>query len=328
MAITANLEQRGVRVTISIIDLHCDTILELYEKPHAGSLKQNSLSVDIAKLQAAPSLAQFFAVFIDKKEPGDVLERALAMIDLFHCQLAENYDTIRLARNWQEVEQNHQQGCISAFLTIEEGAVIKGQLSHLRNLHRLGVRLMTLTWNYPNELGFPNSEPEYRSQGLTEQGKAVVAEMNKLGMIIDVSHLSDQGFYDVASCSQKPFIASHSNARALTAHSRNLTDDMIRKLAEKGGVTGLNFARQFLGTSPVSLIADMVAHCKYIVNTGGEDVLALGSDFDGIDPELEIRHSGELGRLIAALQSAGFSSSQLEKFAWRNAARVIRDILD
>lgn len=311
-----------------LIDFHCDTVSALFKDPVQGNLRKNSFSVDLAKLQAGHSMAQFFAVFVDKGELGDVLERALAMIDLLHCQLAENQDVIALARNWQEARENQQQGRISAFLAIEEGAVIKGELSTLRNLHRLGVRLMTLTWNYPNELGFPNSKPEYRGNGLTEKGQEVVAEMNRLGMIIDVSHLSDQGFYDVAAFSKKPFVASHSNARSLTDHSRNLTDDMIRKLAQCGGVTGLNFAHQFLGTSPISRIADMVVHCRHIVDIGGEDVLALGSDFDGISPELEIPHFGEMGQLTAAFEKAGFTNTQIEKITWRNAARVISDILD
>ena len=312
---------------MSVIDLHCDTILGLYEDNRKGSLRCNTLSVDIKKLQAGQSLAQFFAIFIDKAKSGDVLERCLAILDFFHCQLTENSETIGLAHNWQEVEVNRLKGRLSAFLTIEEGATIKGDIAHLRNFYRLGVRLMTLTWNYPNELGFPGSLPECRTQGLTERGREVVTEMNRLGMIIDVSHLSDQGFYDVASLSSQPFVASHSNARTVTDHSRNLTDDMIKVLAENGGVIGLNFARQFLGAAPISRIEDMVAHTRHIVKVGGEDVLALGSDFDGISSELEITHMGEIGRLFAGLSQAGFTENQVEKFAYRNAARVIQDVL-
>ena len=312
---------------MAIIDLHCDTMMCLFEDRSKGGLRHNNLNIDIEKLRAGHYIAQFFALFIDKAEHGDVLERCLAMADLFHNQLADNCDSIRLACNWQDVQRNGQDNLLSAFLTIEEGGAIKGDMAHLRNFYRLGVRLMTLTWNYPNELGYPNAQPEYMSQGLTEKGREAVAEMNRLGMIIDVSHLSDQGFLDVAHLSSRPFVASHSNARAVTSHSRNLTDDMIRLLSDKGGIMGLNFARQFLGTSPVSRIADMVAHATHIVNVGGEDVLAYGSDFDGIDPDIEIAHAGEMGKLTAALQEAGFTSAQLEKFTWRNAARVIQDVL-
>lgn len=310
-----------------IIDLHCDTILALAEDSSKGSLRQNRLAVDLEKLRAGEAKAQFFALFIDQAIAGNPLEYCLSLLDFFHQQLAANHDTIRWAGNWQDVLRHQADGYISAFLTIEEGAAIKGSLAHLRNFYHLGVRLMTLTWNYPNELGYPGCRPEWNGLGLTEAGKAVVAEMNRLGMLVDVSHLSDQGFYDVARLSAQPFVASHSNARVVTSHSRNLTDDMIRLLADKGGIMGLNFANQFLGDSSTSRIADMLRHAEHIVQTGGEDVLALGSDFDGISPEVEVHNVGEMGKLLQALLQAGFTERQVEKFAWRNAARVIQDVL-
>lgn len=314
-------------MNIPVIDLHCDTILELYENPDKGSLKKSSLCVDIEKLQAAPAKAQFFALYIDAKQAQDPMEQCLAMADLFHCQLAQNQDRIRLATNYEDMNRNWNNGYISAFLTIEEGAALKGSLANLRNFYRLGVRLVTLTWNYPNEIGFPHISPEFQNQGLTERGREIVAEMNRLGMLVDVSHLSDQGFFDVAALSSKPFIASHSNARAVTGHSRNLTDEMIRLLAAKGGVMGLNFAQAFLGTSPVSLIEDMIRHLNHIYQTGGIDVMALGSDFDGIKPAVEVADIGQIGKLLEAMERAGFSDDQIEQIAWKNAERLIRDTL-
>ena len=197
----------------------------------------------------------------------------------------------------------------------------------MRNFYRLGVRLLTLTWNYPNELGFPNALTECRDKGLTEFGREVVAEMNRLGMLVDVSHLSDQGFYDVAATSSHPFVASHSNARSITGHTRNLTDDMIRILAEKGGVTGLTFARSFLAEPPNCRVEDMVRHVKHIYQVGGIDVIAIGSDFDGTKPPLEVANSSEIGKLITGLAKAGFSDEDLEKICYLNAARVIREVL-
>ncbi|MDF2930271.1 dipeptidase [Anaerospora sp.] len=312
---------------LPVIDLHCDTILELYDNPEKGNLRKSSLCVDIGKLQSAPAKAQFFALYIDAKRPEDPLEQCLAMADLFHTELAHNQDVIRLAANAQEMNENWNKNIISAFLTIEEGAAIKGSLANLRNFYRLGVRLITLTWNYPNEIGFPNSSPEFQTRGLTERGREVVAEMNRLGMLIDVSHLSDQGFFDVAQLSQKPFLASHSNARTITGHSRNLTDEMIRLLAERGGVMGLNFAQAFLGESSVSRIEDMVRHLRHIYQTGGIEVMALGSDFDGINPAVEVENIGQIGKLLEAMEKAGFSEDEIEKIAWRNAERLIRDTL-
>jgi len=219
---------------------------------------------------------------------------------------------IALARNYNEMMENRKNGKISAFLTVEEGGVIKGQMHNLRNLYRLGVRLVTLTWNFPNEIGYPNAEDQY---------------MNRLGMLIDVSHLSDGGFYDVAKLSSKPFVASHSNARSITSHRRNLTDDMIKILADKGGVTGINFAKDFLGEAPLSTVCDMVKHIEHIRRVGGIEVIALGTDFDGISPQLEIENIGQIEKLICGLKKNKFSDDDIEKIFYKNALRVIKEVL-
>lgn len=311
----------------SIIDLHCDTILKLLHSEGKGDLAANSLSVDIDKLQKAGSIAQFFALYIDLEDPINPLERCLAATDFFYQQLAAHSDRIALATNSVDLTANQAAGKISAFLTIEEGGAIKGSLANLRNFHRLGVRLMTLTWNFANEIGFPNYRYQTQDKGLTPFGQEVVTEMNRLGMIIDVSHLSDQGFYDVARLSTKPFVASHSNARIIKDHSRNLTDDMIHTLAKQGGVMGLNFAKEFLGDNPMSRVEDMIRHLRHIYNIGGIEVMALGTDFDGISPGLEIADIGEIDKLLTALSKAGFSDDEIDKISWKNTLRVIRDTL-
>lgn len=312
---------------LKCIDLHCDTILRLMEEKEQGGLYCNAYSVDIEKLRAGQAQAQFFAMFLNQKTDGNLLQRALGMIDRFYQELEINQQYIALAKNYSDFCRNRENGKISAFLTIEEGGAMQGSLVHLRNFFRLGVRLITLTWNYPNEIGYPNSRPECREQGLTPFGREVVAEMNRLGMLIDVSHLSDKGFYDVAQLSAKPFVASHSNARALAGHPRNMTDDMIRVLADKGGVMGINFAKDFLGNAPISRVSDMVLHIKHIRRVGGLDVIAIGSDFDGISPELELAHAGQMSKLTIALESSGFTAGEIDKICWGNALRVIKDTL-
>lgn len=310
---------------MNLIDLHCDTVLRLMED---GNLKENSYGVDIAKLRSGSSLAQFFALFVDLAETRDPLLTCLNMLDRFYIEIEQNKDEIAVATSSKDLLRNQQAGKISAFLTIEEGGVIKGQMAQLRNFYRLGVRLVTLTWNYPNEIGFPNIDGTYQTKGLTAFGREVVEEMNRLGMLIDVSHLSDGGFYDVAHLSQKPFIASHSNARSITGHYRNLTDDMIRLLAVKGGVMGINFARDFLGSPQISRVEDMVTHIRHIRKIGGIDAIAVGSDLDGIEPELEISHVGEMGKLRQGLEQGGFNETEIEKIFCLNAKRVITDTLD
>ena len=312
---------------MNAIDLHCDTMSKLVELGPTTLLRDNDLNVDIGKLQAGNFAAQFFALFVDMAKTSNPLEYCLQMVDRFHLELADNRQSIRLATNQAELVANQAEGKISAFLTIEEGGVLKGELANLRNFHRLGVRLLTLTWNYPNEIGFPNALPECRDKGLTEFGREVVAEMNRLGMLVDVSHLSDQGFFDVAETSVRPFVASHSNARMITGHARNLTDEMIRVLAEKGGVTGLTFARSFLADPPRSHVEDIVRHAKHIRQVGGIDVIAIGSDFDGTKPPLEVADSSQIGKLTEGLSAAGFSSGEIEKICYGNAARLIREVL-
>ena len=217
------------------IDMHCDTILKLMNDGNKG-LYENDLSVDIKKLKKGNSLAQFFAMWVDLKNGQDPLETCLKMIDRFYIELEKNSSYISLATNYEDIKRNDEKGKISAILTIEEGAAIKGELSNLRNFYRLGARSLTLTWNNVNEIGHPNYYEEFRDKGLTDFGFEVVQEMNRLGMLIDVSHLSDKGFYDVARESKKPFIASHSNSRTMKEHPRNLTDPMIRTLSECGGL--------------------------------------------------------------------------------------------
>lgn len=312
---------------MNVIDLHCDTILRCMEDEERFGIAENEFSVDINKLKEANSLAQFFALYVDLKEFEDPFIYCMKMADKFFRELEKNKELIKIAKNYKEMIENKEQGKLSAFLTIEEGGVLKGEIENLRSLYQLGVRLITLTWNYPNEIGFPNCEAQYRQQGLTTFGKEVVKEMNSLGMIIDTSHLSDKGFYDVAKLSSKPFVASHSNARSVTSHSRNLSDEMIKILAGKGGVMGINFEKLFLGTEPLSRVEEMVTHINHIKNVGGIDVIAIGTDFDGISNGLEIENIGQINKLILGLQRNHFSEAEIEKMLYKNAMRVIKDVL-
>jgi membrane dipeptidase len=312
---------------MKFIDFHCDTIFRLMEDRNNLELKSNSFEVDIEKLGKANSMAQFFAMYVDLSENTDPTQTCLDMIDKFYLELSKNSKDISVATNYQQLVDNDKLEKISAFLTIEEGGVLKGNLSNLRNFYRLGVRLITLTWNYPNEIGYPNCNIEYKNKGLTEIGKQIVYEMNKLGMIIDVSHLSDGGFYDVAKLSSKPFVASHSNARAVKGHTRNLTDDMIKLLSNKGGVLGINFEKEFLGNNEQSRVEDMIHHIKHIRNVGGIDVISIGTDFDGISPNLEIENIGQIHKLIDSLRKNQFSENEIEKVCFKNAIRIIKNVL-
>ena len=310
---------------MKLIDMHCDTILRCIDSNGEVKLGKNNLCIDIQKLRKAGSLAQFFAMYVDLDKDAEPMDRCLDMIDNFYNEIEENSVDIAFAGSIKDLKRNRSEGKISAFLTVEEGGVIEGKLQNLRILYRLGVRLITLTWGYPNCIGYSNFQWEHKDKGLTSFGEEVVAEMNRLGMLIDVSHLSDQGFYDVVRLSKKPFVASHSNARSVTDHYRNLSDDMLRKLAEKGGVTGLNLEPVFLGDD--GSVEAMVRHINHMRSTAGVEVIAIGTDFDGTSHLTAIKDTGSIGILFGALEKAGFSAGDIDKIMYKNVERVIRDVL-
>jgi len=311
-----------------IIDLHCDTILGLHKNGEDEHLDINNLHIDIEKLRQGGVDTQFFAVFVKLEEHPDPWAAFLLISDRLSKELARTPGAIAQVRSRAEMDDAARSGKISAFLTIEEGEVVAGD--HPRRLeeaYERGVRLVTLTWNYENSLGFPNFKWTHREKGLKPEGKEMVERMNDLGMLIDVSHLSDGGFSDVAELSKQPFIASHSNARAQCDHYRNLTDEMIKRIADYGGVVGLNFCPAFLNGTESASLEDMTRHMVHIKDVGGAEVTALGSDFDGIHGELGIQDAGEYQKFIDALGRAGFTDRELELAAHENARRVIREVI-
>ncbi|MPM01035.1 hypothetical protein SDC9_47272 [bioreactor metagenome] len=307
------------------IDLHCDTASRLlYENL---KLKESICKVDIKKLKESKALAQVFAHFIELNIVDNPYLEFKKMNDVLMKELKENYNDIEIATNLKELEEVNNKGKIGAFLSIEEGEVLEGKIERVKEVYDMGIRFITLTWNFPNSIGYPNVGYRYKNNGLTDKGKEIVSEMEKFKIIPDCSHLSDRGFYDLVDICKKPFIATHSNAREITNHSRNLTDDMIVKLANKGGVMGLNFCAPFLGNERIPTIESMIAHIKHIKNIGGIDVLALGTDFDGIENEVEIRNIGEIEKLRDALIKEKFISSEIDKIFFKNVKRVVKECL-
>ena len=311
---------------MNFIDMHCDTIYKLMDDPRF-KLYKNNFSIDIEKMKKANYKAQFFAIFVDAEETPNRLDRALSMANRFYVAMEKNTEYIKLATNYEELKHNESQGKISAFLTIEEGGVLEGDISNLKKFYDLGVRLITLTWNFKNEIAYPAYDRVNNNKGLTPFGIEVIEQMNNLQMIIDVSHLSDGGFYDVVKYSKYPFVASHSNARTVQNHQRNLTDEMIKILANRGGVTGINFCTEFLAEDRISKVEHMVNHIKHIKNIGGVDVVALGTDFDGIHSKVEIEDASQMGKLVYALEKENFSADEIEKICYKNIERVIKDTL-
>ena len=308
-----------------MIDLHCDTIMQLLDHPDSGDLYRNTWKIDIEKLQKAHSKVQDFALFINLGKTNDPYGRYEEMRNLCTTQIHLYGEHIQHVLSYQDVESVYESGKIGALMSIEEGGVLGGDLDKLKQAYQDGIRLITLTWNYPNGLGEPHCGEQHKK--LTPKGIEFVEAMQDLGIIVDCSHLNDAGTEQLGDILDAPFVASHSNAREVTAHTRNLPDNLIKIIANKGGVIGLNFAQSFLGTSSVSRIDDIVKHGLYLINKGGEDVVALGTDFDGIKPNTEIKDASEMYRLYDAFKEAGLSVEQCEKLFWKNADRLLKEIL-
>lgn len=311
---------------MKLIDLHCDTLNKIYESGKEISLLQNDFHVDFEKLKKAECAAQFFALFADfkiEKNPEAAYEM---MIDKFYDDVAKS-ENIVFADSYDSYIKNENDSKISAFLTLEGADILDGDFDKLDYFYRKGVRLVTITWNYINAFGFPNMEFDYYYYGLTSKGKEFIEVMNSMGIIIDISHLSDQGAHDSLQISKKPVIASHSNSRIVYKHSRNLTDEIIKEIADGGGVVGLNFYSEFLDGSDYSKIEYMIKHLKHIIDVGGEDIAAIGTDFDGIECSLEIEDITKMNMLESRLREDNMSNSIIEKVFYKNAQRVIKEIL-
>jgi len=317
---------------MKFIDFHCDTATHLLESNLP--LKKNNLTIDIDKLQRGEALAQFFAMYIEKHSANGSFDYCVKMLNNFKNELDKNKNSITLCRNYQDLKNAKENNKISAFLTIEEGDAIEGDLDKLRFFKKEGISLITLTWNYENDLGYPNFEWKHQNRGLKAKGIEVVEEMNHLGMFIDVSHLSDTGFEDVITHSTQPIIASHSNSRVQTNHPRNMSDEMIKKLANNGGLMGINFFNNFLVKGElkkkleVAKIEDMVRHIKQIKKVAGIEVIGLGSDFDGIPNPVEIEDISQMSKLSDALLAQNFSYEEVEKIFYKNGLRLIKEVLN
>lgn len=333
---------------MKVWDLHCDTLYRLLGRedtagePAVEAFAKDGGMLDLAKMRAGDYLLQCFACFVGLEESPDPLLSALREADLFHRLLAAYPDDLVWVKSAADIDKLGEDGRIGAMLTIEEGAVCRDDLAILRDFYRLGVRMMTLTWNHQNGLGSPNITPDYNEDtwpvkdpgapGLTGVGREFVAEMERLHMIVDVAHLSDAGIRDLLAIATRPFAASHSNARACCPHLRNLPDELLRAMGEKGCLIGLNYCPAFLDDTPdrkhcVGSVAQMARHAKYILNLAGEDALALGSDFDGIGGELEITGAQDLPLLAEGFVNEGIPARVVEKIFYKNARRFFRENL-
>lgn len=322
------------------IDLHCDTVLNLIGG-NKGLRENKGQGVDLVGLKKSEGIGQCFAIWLpddeeinsldipkeiipnNKFSDMDFIEKAFNKLSY---EIEKNRDLISWGRNSKEIEKNLNEDLISAILTMEDGRAIDNDLKNIDKFYNMGVRIIGLTWNYENCIGYPNSNNKnIMEKGLKEFGKEAIEYMNYLDIIPDVSHLSDGGFWDLAEISKKPIIATHSNCRALTKHSRNLTDEMIKAIGNSGGVIGVNFTPVFLDNSkePVASVDNIITHLNHMKNKGGLDIVALGTDLDGTWGNMEISRSENMQLLFKGLERNGWKEKEIEKFGYKNALRIL-----
>ena len=313
-----------------ICDCHCDTLTELYNKN--ASLYENEQHFDIKRQIALGGGLQFCAIYV----PTEVfryqggLRYTLCLLDKYNQEIKKLHENgidvlqVRTAEDAGNVLKHKA----ATLLAIEEGGAIDGSLEALRCLYVLGVRAMTLTWSNRNDIADGINE-EATGSGLTLFGKQVVAEMNRLGMLVDVSHISTAGFWSVIETSTKPIIATHSNAKSLCPHPRNLNDEQIKALAQNGGLAGITFAGQFLEEDwRNACIESVYKHIDYMLNLiGNDDHIGFGSDFDGIShPPYNIQGVQDYKPLIEYL-SKYYSDETINKITHQNVINLLQKVL-
>lgn len=324
---------------MKIADMHSDTIYELLKRRREGAkecLVKNSLHMDLEKMKQADYLLQNFSLFVDQGKCEDPYEEAKAEYAVFVEEMEKNKDVISQVFSYGDIVKNQEDGKISAVLTLEEGEVCLGEIGKLEEFYGYGARMVAMVWNYCNSLSTSASKnapirPRRYSghrPGLTETGIAFVERMEELGMIPDVSHMSDEGIEDLLQITKKPFVASHSNARGLCHHQRNLTDEFLRRMGEKGCVIGANFYSKFLKKDAVYTKTAWIAeHILHLVNAAGIESVGLGSDFDGIGCGLELKDCSCMQILADVLKMRGMSENQIERVFYKNVLRLYRELL-
>lgn len=303
----------------ALIDLHCDTLT----RPEGGdTLNLPGGHFSLSAIPEGMCWCQCCAIFIPDELRG---EEAIAYYqrhrDSFSRQMERLSDKVLPCRTAADIESAWVRGKTAAVLTVENGSALAGRLERIETLARDGVRMMTLTWNGENELGSGN----VTNHGLSPFGKEAVRALERAGIIVDASHLNDRGFDDLLETAQKPFAASHSNARAVCGHKRNLTDKQITEMASRGCLIGLNYYSAFLRADgrPAAL-DDLWRHVERFLALGAEDCLALGSDFDGADLPPCLDSPAKAAGLYRYFLERGLSPALAEKILWRNAMDFFR----
>jgi membrane dipeptidase len=336
-----DVEVKSIAKSAVLIDTHNDIPSFTVDGADIGNSPNNE--TDIPRLKQGGVGAVFFSVYVASTyaNGNHSANRALQMIDTVrHDIIAQYPDTFQLALTADDIVKAHKKHKIAALMGLEGGHAIEDSPRLLRDYYQLGIRYMTLTHTNTNDWADSSGDMDkpgvQHHNGLTPLGKDIIREMNRLGMMVDISHVADKTFYDALETSQAPLIASHSSARAVTDVPRNMTDDMIRALAQKGGVIQVNFYCNFInqqaaqapkGAAAHAYLADVVAHIDHIRQVAGIDAIGIGSDFDGIECAPEgLENVAKFPSLTRALLEKGYSPSDIKKIYGENTLRLMRQV--
>lgn len=306
----------------NFFDLHCDTITQTFNKEN---LFNNNLHIDLKRLENFKCAVQFFAIWLDKKYINNPFKNTLDIIDYFDNEINKYSRVISKALSYSDIIKNIEQKTISGILSIEGGEALEGKIENLFKFYNCGIRMLTLTWNNENCIGYGIKSNE--KKGLKTFGIEVIKEMNKINMIIDVSHLNESGFWDVVNISTKPFAASHSNVYKICKNDRNLKDDQIKAIALKNGIIGINLYPWFLNEDGKSDIYTVIKHIDYIINMIGDDYISMGCDFDGINilPK-EITGIESIHKIYEIIFNE-YGKKTADKIMFENALNFIKNTL-
>ncbi|MBR5441614.1 MAG: membrane dipeptidase [Clostridia bacterium] len=301
---------------MKVFDLHCDTIGECYKQQKR--LRSNDMHLSLEQLSRYEEYCQVFAIWItDDKRGQTAVDYFDSVADLYYNSVEENADLISVYGSGKNTP-------VKGILACEGGSACGGTLEGLRHLYDRGVRLVTLTWNANNEIG----GGVFSEGGLTPFGVEFVKECERLGIVIDVSHLNRETFWDVDKIATKPFIASHSNADIVDnfyGHKRNLDEAQIKAIRDRGGLIGLNFCYDFLQQQEYPGLLSLGEQIRYLLALGCEDVIALGSDYDGCDMIDELKGACKMKSVYEALLSQGIGEAVLDKIFYENANRFFNN---
>lgn len=309
---------------MKIIDAHCDLLGKLAQHPEL-EFKQDSKFADVSfpRLHKAGMAVQCFAVYVSERQQRITFERLLEGFDQFHRSIV-SHENVAFIQTRKDLSRSVSAGKLGALLTLEGADGLEGSMMYLRTAFYLGVRMLGLTWNQANWAADGVMEP--RKGGLTVKGKQFVRECAKLGMILDVSHLGERGFWELTEVSQRPFVATHSNAQAVCPHPRNLKDDQIQALMLCGGIIGLTFVPYFVKASEPS-VKDILTHIEHVCSLGGARHIGFGSDFDGIESHIPgLEHPGHYDRLANELYKR-YRPEEADDFLFGNWYRFLMENL-